>query len=232
MPINIPSFAAGDVVTAQSVIDKLDSMEKVINGGIEAADFSTDAWVQTEHIVKPEFYASGDKRFQGVSSDVHYRRVPHNLQQFDLFTEDMGAGDYFPIPSLSTSFYCDSPAVLDVCAAFWVYEVDGDDTDDKGDDNTRAALVKLFVDGVKQDSTQRRVTGHCEPASSGGGGSYLEYFHRRMHHVNYRHSTALSRGSHTVSFRIQMYNTNSYSTRDYAKVYVGTRSFVCNLQYK
>lgn len=159
------TFTSGDVITAESVLDRLDGIEKFVNGGIEASDFSTDAWVQTEHIVKPEFYASADSRFQGVSSDVHYRRVPQSLQKFDLFTEDMGAGDYFPIPSLSTSFYCDRSAVLDVYASFWVYEQGGEDTDDKGDDNTRAALVKLFVDGVKQDSTQRRVTGHCEPST-------------------------------------------------------------------
>tara|TARA_R110000751_G_scaffold18291_5_gene55773 strand:+ start:3348 stop:4040 length:693 start_codon:yes stop_codon:yes gene_type:complete len=230
MPVSIAPFVGGDIITASSVLERLDDMEKFVNGGISSSDLKSTAWVKTEHIAKPEFFASADKRFQGVSSDIHHRRRPQTIQQFSLFTEDMGAGDYFPIPSLSTSFYCHGSAVLDVYASFWAYETGGDDTDDKGDDNTRAALIKMFVDGTKQDSTQRRVTGHCEPSTANL--NFLEKFHRRNHHVTYRHSVALTRGPHTVSFRIQMYNTNSYSTRDYAKVYIGTRSFVCNLQYK
>ena len=61
MPVSIAPFVGGDVITASSVLKRLDHMEEFVNGGISGSDLKSTAWVKTEHIAKPEFFASADK---------------------------------------------------------------------------------------------------------------------------------------------------------------------------
>jgi len=223
MPISLSQFNSGDVITAESVMDRLDAMEKYINGGISSADLSTSPWVKTEHIVKPEFYGSPSPRFLGVTSDVHHRHIRNNIQEFDLFIEEMGT-EWHVIPSLAASFYCDQDAVIEVYTSFWVYETGGSVSSFIGDENTRAARIKLFLDGTGEDTTQRRV-------SAGSSDSDVAHYHRRFHHILWRSTTKITKGPHSVSVRIQPANLGSASSRTYSKIFVGTRSFNVNLRY-
>ena len=84
----------GTVIDAKDINDKFKKLEDFVNGGIDRSDikyfyeseadaagvtFSYDPRedaFESRHILKPEYYISGNPRIEGVSSDTFYRNVP------------------------------------------------------------------------------------------------------------------------------------------------------------
>tara|TARA_R100000234_G_scaffold119629_2_gene103122 strand:- start:4 stop:858 length:855 start_codon:yes stop_codon:yes gene_type:complete len=84
MPINpalFPVVGPGDVVSATDIRNRLEDLERLVNGGITLADLKVSAEFTeserkifgTRHIVRPEFYSVANTRVIGTPADVYYR---------------------------------------------------------------------------------------------------------------------------------------------------------------
>jgi hypothetical protein len=222
MPLSIPQFNTGDKINASDVKDRLQRLESFLNGKITSSDLqSTLAWVDSDLIVRPEFYASPAPRMQGTTADVHHRRVSNNLVDSVIFFEEL-SNDYIPIPGLSASFHVADSAQLSVLCSFMTFEIGASDVASSvtGETN-KVARLRLFVDGTGIRSTQRIVFANND------GRKYS----RKQHSICYHHTAALSAGNHSVSVRMKVIGDGG-SSRTFKKIHVAARNLVTNIQYR
>lgn len=104
MPITLTTISSGADLTESVLNDLFASVEKWINGGIETADLQTSSeWIETYHIIQPEFYGSPSPRAIMPTTEIHYR------EQFDKNYSVVMSNDFiktsFPIPGLSKTFH-------------------------------------------------------------------------------------------------------------------------------
>ena len=222
MPLTINQFANGDVVTADSVRTRLNQMEKFINGGIAASDLqSASAWVDSDLIVRPEFYGSPAPRMLGVTADVHHRTTGNPLQDSVVFYEDI-SNDYLVVPGLAASFHVPATASLSVLSCFFTYEIGAEAAAPSTiAESVEAAKFRLFVDGTARAPTQRSVYANND-------GDALS---RKQHAICYHHSSTLSPGVHSVSIRMKVLGDSPTTGRTFKKIYVKARNLIINLQY-
>jgi hypothetical protein len=112
MPLS-PSFSSplvgtSDTIESKEIENTFSRLEKFVNGGIAVSDIKyssitevEDAGVtvssdpredafETRHILKPEYYVSGNPRIEGVSSDTFYRNVPEGKMNRHVRHETSG----------------------------------------------------------------------------------------------------------------------------------------------
>ena len=218
MPLIIPTLTAG-TLTANAVNDMFTELEDFLNGGIDKTDLDTSSkWVTEKHVVRPEFYGSPAPRTLLASSDVHVRHVGNNLYTF-VATNDMSELDFIPIPGLSATIYADlnqdeaatCRAVVNACWFCLEKEAVGtsrnsglDDGTDAGLDSTEVesdgsvvALFALFVNGVEQEATRRKL--------------YWNYDGYAFKNHSISDMIVLNRGMNDVSIRVKPMPNNSTS---------------------
>tara|TARA_R100001591_G_scaffold21106_1_gene30151 strand:- start:2090 stop:2827 length:738 start_codon:yes stop_codon:yes gene_type:complete len=179
MPVNIPALTTAASLNAATLNDIFLLVEKFLNGGMDSTDIDTSSeWIESRHVVKPDFFGAPAPRVHLTSSDVHIRERLNNLHTF-VVTNDMSNG-FIPIPGLSASFYVDLNAdEADTCFAivnanFFCLEkeaVSGDrnsglvddspngdfDPDDYESSSYLAGIFALFVNGSEISSTRRNI---------------------------------------------------------------------------
>ena len=75
MSNDVTKFFAGDTITASEFNQRSIDLETFINGNIEREDLYDGEFVST-HMIKPQkFFGSPSPRSEGVSGDIHYRRM-------------------------------------------------------------------------------------------------------------------------------------------------------------
>ena len=72
MPVDITEKTSGLTISAREIRDNVEAIQEFVNGGIRNADLERSS-LETENILKPEFYGSPSPRVEGVSSDTYYR---------------------------------------------------------------------------------------------------------------------------------------------------------------
>ena len=223
MGLSISNFVGGSVITASDLLEKQDDVERFINGGIEATDLkSSSPWVDSKHIVKPEFYGSPAPRTLSTTFDAHYRKTSNAITESALFYEDISTNDWLVIPGLGASFHLPQEAYCQIYANFYVFGAQsGGYPSDM--ERWRSAYFSIHVDGVTQDSTYRSHYG----ATAAGLNTA-----KKQHSMAYAVDGVLARGNHSVSVRIKVQKNAAIGTRNWERIYVGARNLVVHLNYK
>ena len=209
---------------------------------------SSAAFVDTQHIVKPEFYGGPSPRMEGVSSDTSYRKRSGNIlesyyrheasgaEKMDDFVSPDGSdiNIWHPVEGMSTTVHCHERPMQAMClGSFRAYEDGGTMGDLRGNSDeylfalTAGRIVAefmLFVDTgngpVAQERTRRRVYG------SGGD----NYKCRRMNH-SFAQNITLQAGENKVSYRC-FYRLISDDDRRMIHLYARARNFVVDVHYR
>ena len=228
MGLSISNFTGGSIITATDVLNRVDEVEKFVNGGIVAADLkSSSPWVDAKHIVKPEFYGSPAPRTHGTTFDAHYRRTSGALQESTLFYEDISTDDWLVIPGLAASFHIPAEAYCQIYATFYLFGSQGGTYPNSAFmEDFRSAYFALHVNGTVKNSTYR---------SMWAGTDGFQNLAKRQHSIAYAVDGTLARGNHSVSVRIKMQKNSTASAltlRNWEKVYVTARNLVVHLNYK
>jgi len=152
MPLGVDwaTFTVGDSFDENAIIDRFRALEHWINGGIKSDDLKDDeAWVESRHIFKPEFYGSPAPRVEAVSGDTHYRYRPFNVESRyyrheqggwykhdeissdpDLLLEDAAVktatGLFTPVEGMAASIHLDEPSLVTVTANWYAWDSGGD----------------------------------------------------------------------------------------------------------
>ena len=93
-PTIFSDVSDGDVLEAKDIRDRAKELQRFLNGGIQAhGTSSSTAFVDTQHIVKPEFYGNPSPRMEGVSSDTIYRKRSGNILESYYRHEASGADE-------------------------------------------------------------------------------------------------------------------------------------------
>ena len=252
MPIDPTIFSDvsdGDVLEAKDIRDRAEELQRFLNGQIiSSSDFSDSAFVDTQHIVKPEFYGGPSPRIEGASSDTIYRKRSGNILDSYYRHETSGSetmGDFVspdgsdinvwhPVEGMSSTIHCHERPVQAMClGSFHAYEDGGTMGDEKGRSDewlfvsTAGRIIAefmLFVDTgdgpVAQQRTRRRVYG------SGSD----RYKCRRMNH-SFAQNVTLEQGENKVSYRC-FYRRIAPNDRKMIHLYSRARNFVVDVHYR
>ena len=248
-PTIFSDVSDGDVLEAKDIRDRAKELQRFLNGGIQAhGTSSSTAFVDTQHIVKPEFYGNPSPRMEGVSSDTIYRKRSGNILESYYRHEASGADEmddfvtpdgsdiniWHPVEGMSTTVHCHETPDSSICIGnFRAYEDGGTMGDIKGFSDeflyarTAGTIISdfmLFVDSgdgpVAQESTRRRVYG--------SGADY--YKCRRMNH-SFAQNVTLQKGENKVSYRC-FYRLESAQSRKMIHLYARARNFVVDVHYR
>jgi hypothetical protein len=136
MPVDITEKTSGLTISAREIRDNVEAIQEFVNGGIRNADLERSS-LETENILKPEFYGSPSPRVEGVSSDTYYRSRSNNKLDRYYRHEQTGYTNksadypppfsaYQPIEGMSCSVFCDeAPIAVTVTGSFYAFESGG-----------------------------------------------------------------------------------------------------------
>ena len=266
MPIDESIFkdvSPGDELSAEDLRLRMLELQRFLNGGIvprkvtDGGDFEDSAFIKTQHIEKPEFYASPSPRIEAISSDTIYRKRSNNrLDRYyrheptgsvlqDNFT---GARDepsaWQTIEGMSASVFCREACTALVIGSFYVHDSGGGDgfpaLDTLGVTTTRqeAALQPFLLAG--------RVVGESAlfvDKNDGNGSVYVpntkrRFFSRGAQKYNCRrqnHSFTvpieLSEGMNKISYKC-FYRLKTRDDTLVKHLYFDSRNFVVDLLYR
>tara|TARA_R110000824_G_scaffold84582_7_gene210898 strand:- start:10573 stop:11571 length:999 start_codon:yes stop_codon:yes gene_type:complete len=233
-----------DIVEADDINDGTENAEQFINNGISDSSFrdqldhvpeikglsvrntgdadavyhsgfKVDGFIEKKHILKPNFYSSPSPRFEGVSSQVHYRSANSSHRESCIFTPSTSGGSWDVIPGTASRLKLRDNARVYVYASFYCYELGGvqhtksiigdddfSDTDyySHGYQSRLAGIAAISVQGKdgsqaeKFSSTKRRIyTTLTSPrAVSIGGDSRIVNDGRLLFHM-------LGRNQHSIA---------------------------------
>ena len=234
MPIVLNDLNDGDVVNAADIEQRIGAVEKYVNGNIAAADFDqTSKWLDTDLIVRPEFYGSPAPRMQGVSADVHYRETPGNIENSVIFYEDI-SDDWIVIPGLASSFHLAQEATIYVMCSFWTFEVGAHYKTRSPTtvlEDKWVATMKLFINDSEISSTARFLYANTDGTGSSSAAAGTNRLSRKQHSMLYHHTANLAKGTHSVSVRMQIKGDTNSTTRKFGKIFVTRRNLIVNAQY-
>ncbi len=265
MPIDPTIFSDvsdGDILEAKDIRDRAKELQRFLNGRIETPrDVSSAAFVDTQHIVKPEFYGNPSPRMEGVSSDTIYRKrsgnllesyyrheasgstnisAPHSGVSGDTPTSDFASpsGDdinvWHPIEGMAATIHCHERPNGAIClGSLYAYE-DGGTTSDNHDfsDDFLAAQTASLI-----------IAEFMLFVDTGNGPVAQERTRRRLFASgadNYRcrrmnHSFAqnitLEHGENKVSYRC-FYRMEGIQYRRAIHLYARARNFVVDVHYR
>jgi len=186
MPVNPSIFkdvAPSDTIEAEDVRDRINELQRFVNGQIEDSDFPvTDKGrvpvVKTSHIFKPEFFGSPSPSVNGVSSDTIYRRRSGNKLDRYYRHEGIGSGEtnstiyndsdhtaWQPIEGMSSTVYVHEKSSTErpfclVMGNFYAFESGGDVGTPRG---TIRRLGRSTAKGSAEESKSGYV--RCTQAS-------------------------------------------------------------------
>tara|TARA_R100000458_G_scaffold56900_2_gene62348 strand:+ start:6418 stop:7434 length:1017 start_codon:yes stop_codon:yes gene_type:complete len=272
-PADFPSSE----IAAYKLRQRLDMIRNYINVDVDNKldfDFTDGQKLETKHVYKPDLYGSPSPRMEGVSSQVHFRRAENDYSKSAYFSGGTVGQRYVAIPGLCTRVKMAKPGWFHYRASFygfeiggasrakvqWIYEVKtsspspvyGHERHEFGFEYTNAAKVKLFVNGVGQGSTERRIKTSAVKAADGrglnvhGGHIFQCMISRHQHSVVW--SGYLDAGVHDIGLCIQpirnrtlymmgeAYTHSSSSKRprfpQHKHIYITARSMVTDVIYE
>ena len=243
----------GDTLDASDIKDRATDLQRFVNGQVWADDLSTTAFVDTQHIVRPEFYGSPSPRVEGVSSDTIYRKRTGNI--LDTHYRHEGSGSelmpsfespdtsdinlWQPVDGMSATIHCHEYNVTALCiGSFRAFERDGVVTD-----NITSALkdfiapyrravvagkiiaeFMLFVDTGNGPVAQERTRRRVF------GSGENQYKCRHMNH-SFIQDLTLSEGENKISYRC-FYRYLGEDDRRMVHLYLQARNFVVDVLYR
>lgn len=248
----------GDTLDASDIKDRATDLQRFINGQVVAGDLSTTAFVDTQHIVRPEFYGSPSPRVEGVSSDTIYRKRSGNI--LDTHYRHEGSGSelmesysspdtsdinlWQPVDGMSATIHCHEDNVSALCVgSFRAFERDGKVTDapyDAGYDKAkrdqinpfRRAVVagKYFAEFMLFVDTGSGPVAKPRTRRRIYGSGENQYKCRHMNH-SFIQDLTLSEGENKISYRC-FYRYLGEDDRRMVHLYVQARNFVVDVLYR
>tara|TARA_R110000803_G_scaffold30008_2_gene67998 strand:+ start:1037 stop:1810 length:774 start_codon:yes stop_codon:yes gene_type:complete len=257
MPVKPSIFTTvsdGDTLDASDIKDRATDLQRFVNGQVWADDLSTTAFVDTQHIVRPEFYGSPSPRVEGVSSDTIYRKRTGNI--LDTHYRHEGSGSelmpsfespdtsdinlWQPVDGMSATIHCHEAGVAALClGSFMAFERGGVVTDfAKGHEskdyinpyrraNVAGKIIAefmLFVDTGNGPVAQPRTRRRVF------GSGENQYRCRHMNH-SFIQELTLSEGENKISYRC-FYRLSGIDDRRMVHLYLQARNFVVDVLYR
>ena len=213
LPNTFLPFNDGDTITAASVNQRVEDVERFVNGDIKLSDLRNSQWITSSEIVSPEFYGAPAPRVHLQSSDVHYRReLGGTNAQFVTYNL---ATQYIPIPGLSSTIHVAIPdgyprgtVQAHIRASFFV-ENDNSAKGSTGLDFRDELLIlktaqfHLFVDNNPIAGTSRFSYASCGPNGAASPSSENEPMAGQ--NLSMLSMVELSRGVHDISVQVKPY---------------------------
>ena len=105
MSNDVTKFFVGDTITANEFNKRSEDIETFINGNIEQTDLY-DGQCITTHMIRPQkFFGSPAPRSEGVSGDIHYRRMAGaDASQFFMW-QDIRMDEYVVVSGLAKTIH-------------------------------------------------------------------------------------------------------------------------------
>jgi len=238
MAISITTISSGAELTPASLNDVFEKVQEYINGEMESSDFdSGSAWVDSIHVIRPNFFGSPSPRVEMVSSDVHYR------EQFDKTYSFVLSNDFvkqaIPIPGLSASIYCSEAIGYAFfhcnffCFDSFMKRGFGNvpladsaigDMSDNEIETLLSAQFSLFVNGTEQEGTKRDL--------------YWNYGNLAVKNHSISAYVPLTRGMNDFSIRVKPFPDKDTTTvasgrnNHFYQIFVQNRNLVIDVSYK
>jgi hypothetical protein len=264
MPIDPTIFSDvsdGDVLEAKDIRDRAEELQRFLNGRIGVPrDVSSAAFVDTQHIVKPEFYGGPSPRIEGVSSDTIYRKRSGNVldsyyrheasgstkispparASSDTPTSDFASpsGDdinvWHPIEGMSATIHCPEIPHGAIClGSLYTYEKGGTTSDnhDFSDDFLAAQTASLIIaEFMLFVDTGNGPVAQQRTRRRLFASGADNYKCRRMNHSFVKNVT-LEQGENKVSYRC-FYRMEGIASRRAIHLYARARNFVVDVHYR
>ena len=183
MPISISTFASGAVVSAEEIRVRSKAIEDYVNGGIVAADRTTN-WLKAGNVYTPDFqYGSGgNARLPMTGGQLHWGILPGDPNLMPVFTWQAGSG-YAMVPGLTRTIQVPEASGSRyralILASFWVYEYGGGAVGGTTAVNIPfmdeltygAGTAALAINGVAVSATSRPFYSSSDSTAVAGGGA-------------------------------------------------------------
>lgn len=231
MPITLTDFNNGDVVNASDIEQRIDSLEKFVNGRTSVGDFAS-SWISTDLIVRPEFYGAPAPRMHGVSADVHHRDTRNNIENAVIFFEDL-SDVFIPIPGLALTFHLPEAARIYIMCSFNTFEVGAHYAARSPStvfENKLVSTYRMFIDDDGIQSTDREAYANTDGSGSSSAKAKTDRLSRKQHSILYHHTSTLAKGTHSVCVKMKI-NGDTNDTRKFGKIFVTRRNLIVNAQY-
>lgn len=256
-PSIFTTVSDGDTLDASDIKDRATDLQRFVNGEVHASDLSSTAFVDTQHIVRPEFYGSPSPRVEGVSSDTIYRKRTGNI--LDTHYRHEGSGSelvsnwadlsenytsdinlWQPVDGMSATIHCHEDNVTALCiGSFRAFERDGKVTDayhgiDYADQINpfRRAIVagKYIAEFMLFVDTGSGPVAKPRTRRRVYGSGENQYKCRHMNH-SFIQDLTLSEGENKISYRC-FYRLLGEDDRRMVHLYVQARNFVVDVLYR
>jgi hypothetical protein len=231
MGLGMPLFSAGTAVEATDIVSRVEDVEDFLNGGVVTADLqSSPAWVQHQHIYKPEFYGAPDSHVVAVSARTHWRQRGHDQYDWSVHHTSSANASFVSINGLAATVYVPNVGGAANCfatilASFYAYEWGGFAT---ADESILVATFSLFVNGAEQTGTARTLFSNANAMSPSTVRS------RKQHGII--KEVSLNEGIHHIDVRVKveepaLYN-DGLSLSQHEHIIVAGRNLVIDLAVK
>tara|TARA_R110000787_G_scaffold73767_1_gene164299 strand:- start:3374 stop:4153 length:780 start_codon:yes stop_codon:yes gene_type:complete len=259
MPVKPSIFTTvsdGDTLDASDIKDRATDLQRFVNGQVWADDLSTTAFVDTQHIVRPEFYGSPSPRVEGVSSDTIYRKRTGNI--LDTHYRHEGSGSelmpdfespdtsdinlWQPVDGMSATIHCHEDNVAALCiGSFRAFERDGvvsdlyshltSDLEDQINPFRRAIVAgKYIAEFMLFVDTGSGPVAKPRTRRRVYGSGENQYKCRHMNH-SFIQDLTLSEGENKISYRC-FYRLVGEDDRRMVHLYLQARNFVVDVLYR
>lgn len=158
MPVVLTTIPSGAQLDAPTLRNLVLQVEQYVNEAIAAGDRGS-AWLESNHVYRPDFYGAPDARTTLVSGEHVFRSRGLGDDERAFFSAFLGAGP-FPVPGLNMTV--EIPETLNAgsvyyraiyTTSFYAYEWGGSDGNmDESTANNQACTFKVAVNGATQDS--------------------------------------------------------------------------------
>lgn len=154
MSLTLGTFASGAVINATTIRERLSSIELYLNEQSLAADRGT-AWLQSNHVYRPDFYGSPNPHTTLTSGESYFRQRSDSDQLRSWWSRYLGesATGYFPVPGLTATVQIPENINANgghrtrIFASFYAYEFGGVDGN-MDETSPQGARFALTVDGT------------------------------------------------------------------------------------
>jgi hypothetical protein len=231
VPLVLTTVTNGTVIDATAVQGYIDQIEYYLNEGIDNADLDGSPWVDSVHVLKPEFYGSPSPRTVLASGMTQYYAKSDSLYTAASFHYKLGRDGALAIPGLQATIKIpQNDTRVKVLASFAAYEWGGSQVADEGGTLAPSYVVAafhLYQDGVQFAHTGRRLYQSGETPGTDDTSLLGGMVARKQ--ICMADYVELDRGTHDIGVRVRVYEPPvppSTSVIDWKHVFIVQRNFV------